>query len=235
MTFRAKVQVFALLPLTVAVPTGCDGEDPVIRQEIATLRTQAADLEKKNARLEADLKEARDKASRINFLGREVLSRNLQDAMPELRANLARAFPNMTVDPVSPGTISTPLDEQGFPYNTELNFGLSQKNGRGFNSYTINIKADREGKWFMPDLRAMAALQDNRSAETTPARQGGPTADAPRIIDWGQQNAGVGSVPAPAPAPPPSQPAPVDQPSRPSQPATQAPFPVQDSRTIQFD
>lgn len=231
------VRVFSLLPLLMAVLAGCDGEDPKIRQEVAALRTELGDLERKNARLEADLKEARSKAALSNFLGREVLSRNLQAVMPELRGNLTRAFPNLTVDPVSPGTISTPLDEQGFPYNTELSFGLSQGAGRGVTTYTINIKADREGKWYMPDLRAIAALQQDRrtadNGQAAQARQGGPAADGPRIIDWGEQNART--APAPAPAPPPSQPAPAAPAARPSQPATQAPFPVQDSRTIQFD
>jgi hypothetical protein len=229
------VRVFPFLLLLVAVLPGCDGEDPKIRQEVAELRTQLGDLERKNARLEADLKEARSKATLSNFLGREALGRNLQAVMPELRANLTRAFPNLTVDPVSPGTISTPLDEQGFPYNTELSFGLSQGAGRGVTTYTINIKADREGKWHMPDLRALAALQEHRSADNgQPTRQGGgPSADGPRVIDWGEQN--TGAAPAPAPAPPPSQPAPAAPSSRPNQPEAQAPFPVQDSRTIQFD
>lgn len=230
------VRVVFLLPALLAALTGCESEDPKTRQELAALRTEIGELQRKNTRLEAELKEARDKASRSVFLGRDVLSRNLEAVMPELRANLTRAFPDRKVDPVSPGTISTPLDEQGFPYNTELNFGISQKNGRGFNSYTINIKADREGRWQMPDLRTIAALEDRRSADGgQPTQQRGPAADGPRIIDWGEQN--TASAPAPAPAPPPQAgpAAPAAPPSRPSQPAAQAPFPVQDSRTIQFD
>jgi len=228
------LRVFPLLLLWVAVLPGCDGEDPKIRQEVAELRTQIGDLERKNARLEADLKEARSKATLSSFLGRDVLSRNLEAVMTDVRANLMRAFPNMTVDPVSPGTISTPLDAQGFPYSTELSFGLSPKGaGRRVTTYTINIKADREGKWQIPDLRAMAALNEHSTAERGPATPQAPAADGPRIIDWGEQN--PGAAPAPTHAPPPSQPAPAAPPTRPSQPTTQAPFPVQDSRTIQFD
>ncbi|MEX1044691.1 MAG: hypothetical protein WEC73_01060 [Chthoniobacterales bacterium] len=230
---RSIVRAIFALPLLGAVLAGCESEDPKIRQEIAELRTRLGDLDREKARLETELKEARSKAARSDFLGREVLGRNLESLMPELRATLTRAFPGLTVDPVSSSTISTPLDEQGFPYNTELTFGLSGGTGQRVSTYTINIKADREGKWRLPDLGAIAALQERRSGGGgQPAPQAGPAPNGPRLIDWGEQNAGAA---APAPAPPSSQPAPAAPSSRPSQPATQAPFPVQDSRTIQFD
>lgn len=234
MSCRALVRVFFLLPLLLAVVTGCESEDPKIRQELAALRTDLGELERKNARLEAELKEARDKAARSVFLGRDVLNRNLESLMPEMRATLTRAFRGLKVDPVSPGTISTPLDAEGFPYNTELSFGLSEGPGKRVFTYTINLKADREGRWQIPDLRAIAALQDRGTADSGPSTHRAPAADGPRIIDWGEQNAGSAPAPAAQPAPP-AQPAPAAAPSRPSQPAVQAPFPVQDSRTIEFD
>jgi hypothetical protein len=229
------VRVVFILPLLLAAVTGCESEDPKIRQELATLRTDLGELQRKNARLEAELKEARDKASRSVFLGRDVLRRNLESLMPELRATLTRAFRGLKVDPVSPGTISTPLDAEGFPYNTELSFGLSEGPGKRVFTYTINLKADREGRWQIPDLRAIAALQDHSTADSGPSPQGGPAAAGPRIIDWGDQNAGGARATAPATPAPQTQPPPAAAPSRPNQPAVQAPFPVQDSRTIEFD
>lgn len=233
-----------IIPLAALLAlAGCDAEDPKIRQEMAELRARLGELERDNARMTAELQEARSKALRVEFLTRDVLRRNLDDLMPQVRATLTRAFPGRTVDPVSAGTISTPLDPDGFPYNTELTFGLSEGPGRRVFTYTLNLKANQQGSWRLPELGAFAATLENPTAggrsvsqqSAAPQADAGfasPSADGPRIIDWGEQNAGSG---ANAPAPPrPAQPAPAAT-ARPSQPAVNAPLPVQDTRTIEFE
>lgn len=223
--------------------TGCDGDDPKVRQEMAELRTRLTELERDNSRLETALEEARSKAVQTDFLARDALRRNLDGIMPELRATLTRAFPGRTVDPVSTGTISTPLDADGFPYNAELSFGLSEGPGQRVTTYTLNLKADRQGQWRLPDLTAFAADAAPRRGGSAANRPAAPAAagSGPRIIDWGQENAGArGAItttapPNTAPAPPPAAPSVPSAPSAPSAPAPGAPFPVQDTRTIQFD
>jgi hypothetical protein len=230
------VRAALLLVLLLPALSGCESEDPKIRNEMAELRVRIGELERDNSRLSSQLEEARDKAARMDFVGRETLRQNLEEDMPELRATLARAFPGLKVDPVSPGTISTPLDQDGFPYNTELSFGLSEGPGRRVTTYTINIKADREGKWRQPDLGAIAALQTLRSTGgDAPAPAGAAAAEGPRIIDWGQTGTASGPPP-PSPASAAPQPPPDAAPTvLPTQPPVQAPFPVQDTRTIEFD
>lgn len=232
----ATLAALAVFPLF----TGCDGDDPKVRQEIAELRTRLTELERDNSRLETALEEARSKAVQTDFLARDVLRRNLDGIMPELRATLTRAFPGRTVDPVSTGTISTPLDADGFPYNAELSFGLSEGPGQRVITYTLNLKADRQGDWRLPDLTAFAADAAPRRGGSAANRPAAPPAggSGPRIIDWGQENAGARGAPPPtappnaAPAPPAAAPS---APSAPAAPAPGAPFPVQDTRTIQFD
>lgn len=233
-----------IIPLAALLAmAGCDAEDPKIRQEMAELRTRLGDQERDNARMTAELQEARSKAQQVEFLTRDVLRRNLDDLMPQVRATLTRAFPGRTVDPVSAGTISTPLDTDGFPYNTELTFGLSEGPGRRVFTYTLNLKANQQGSWRLPELGAFAATLENPAAggrsvsqpSAAPQADAGfasPSADGPRTIDWGEQNAGSGTS-ASAPLPP-AQPAPAAT-ARPSQPAVNAPFPVQDTRTIEFE
>lgn len=235
MPFLSMVRTIPLLALLLPVLAGCETEDPKIRQEMAEMRLRIDELEKENSHLDTQLEEAREKAARVDFLERETLRQNLERVMPELRGTLARAFPGLKVDPVSPGTISTPLDQDGFPYNTELSFGLSEGAGRRVTTYTINIKADRMGNWRQPDLGAIAALQNHRpTTGDNPSRSTAPTAEGPRIIDWGQPNSPAGPLPSQTPTAP--QPTPdAAPPARPSQPSVQAPFPVQDTRTIEFD
>jgi len=234
-SIRSIALATVLAPLLL---TGCDGDDPKVRQEMAELRTRLTELEREKSRLEASLEEARSKAVQADFLARDALRRNLDGMMPELRATLTRAFPGKMVDPVNTGTISTPLDTDGFPYNTELSFGLSEGPGQRVTTYTLNIKADRQGQWRLPDLAAFAADASTRRGGSAANRPSAPDpgASGPRLIDWGQENAGArGNAAAPPPptaAPPAAAPS---APSAPSAPAPNAPFPVQDTRTIQFD
>lgn len=212
--------------------TGCEPEDPKLRQEVAELRTRAAELERDNARMAAELSELRAKvAQQPDFLPAEALAARLRAHLPQVRAALSRAFAGHTVDPVNAGVVTTPLDDDARPYTSEITFGLSK--GQQIESYAIRISADRRGNWMVPDAGALAEIARGASASPAPQSVGaGRGAMAPggvRQIEWGDAQASMASSPAAAPQP---VSAPV---SPPAGTGGNAPFPVQDTRTIQFE
>ena len=223
---------FSIVLALAVLSAGCEPDDPKIRAEVAELRAKVAELEKKAA---AAREPAAAPAASTSGLSRETLRRSLDERMPALRAALTRAFPGYRVDPVNAATISIPQDSDYLPYSTEVSFGLSQ--GQSVASFSIRIGADRAGTWQLPDFEDLAASVGNlassgaNSPTTTGSAASGRGAmmdNNVRQIEW---NDGGG---APSSASPGRQPAP-EPPARPSQPSGNAPFPVQDSRTIQFD
>lgn len=226
----------------------CEPEDPKIRQELAGLRTREAELEKEVARLGAELADAkRHAAPRAQFLERAELKRRLDAQMSQLRAVLAKAFPDYRVDPVNAGTINTPLDEEAVIYTSELTFGLS-KGGR-ISNHTVLIAADRGGNWQVPSpehlaavagqLAASGATQERRQPQQqVSSGRGALNPGGPRVIEWPDQQQAGGTAPVAPQTYAPSQtqmPAAAPTGSRQSAPGGNAPFPVQDSRTIQFE
>lgn len=246
---RDKVSTAFLSVAAIAaalVFAGCEPEDPKIRQEVAELRARAGELEREVGRLGAELAEAKSKAApETGFLDHAELKRRLDSQMSQLRAALARAFPDFRVDPVNAGTITTPRDEDALLYTTEVTFGLS-KGGR-ISNYTVRIAADRGGNWLMPSPEVLGAVAGQLAASAPEPRQsqqqvtsgrGALNTGGPRVIEWPDQPQGS------APAQPPRQPYPPSQPQLPASPPSgtrpstsggNAPFPVQDSRTIQFE
>jgi outer membrane murein-binding lipoprotein Lpp len=226
-----------LLPAALAAAVllaGCEPDDPKVRAEVAELRAKVAELEKKNGETRTSATSTAAPASSAGGISRETLRRNLEQEMPELRAMLTKAFPDYRVDTVNAAAIVTPEDSDYLPYTTVLSFGLSQ--GQGIASFSIPIGADRAGNWKLPDIEDLAASVGNLASSGAGASmasgsgtsgRGAMMGNNVRQIQWDQNNAG---------APPPSsnnrEPAPAPQQS---QPSGNAPFPVQDSRTIQFD
>lgn len=227
----------------------CEPEDPKIRQELAELRTREAELEKEVSRLGSELTDAkRNAAPEAQFLERAELKRRLDAQMSQLRAVLAKAFPEYRVDPVNAGTINTPLDEEAVIYTTELTFGLS-KGGR-ISNHSLLIAADRGGNWQMPSPERLAAAAGHPAASTTsqehkqPQQQqvtsgrGALNPGGPRVIEWPDQprSGGAGPVAPQTHVPAqPQMPAAPPTASRQGTPGGNVPFPVQDSRTIQFE
>jgi hypothetical protein len=211
---------------TLLLFAGCEDLDVKVQAELAELRARTLELERDNSRLATDLREARSQVSAGDFLGREVLRGNLEGVLPELRAALTRAFPGQVVDPVNTGTISTPLDTDGFPYTTEVIFGLSGGAGQRVTTYTINIRADREGRWQLPELGAYAtgaATQSAAGADQPETTRTTGDLGATRVIEWDSGN-------------PTSQPLdPAAAGAAPAAASQSGPLPAQDSRVIRFD
>ncbi len=247
---RAKVLPAFLSVVAIAAAlavAGCEPEDPKIRQEVAELRARAGELEREVGRLGAEVAEAKNKAApETGFLDHAELKRRLDSQMSQLRAALARAFPDFRVDPVNAGTITTPRDEDALLYTTEVTFGLS-KGGR-ISNYTVRIAADRGGNWLMPSPEVLGAVAGQLAASAPEPRQpqqqqttsgrGALNTGAPRVIEWPDQPQGNAPAQPPRQSYAPSQPqSPAPPPSgqRTSTPGGNAPFPVQDSRTIQFE
>lgn len=241
-----RVAAAACAALLVAA---CEPDDPKIREEVAGLRARTAELERDNARMTAELADLRSKVTKqVEFLTTVELTRRLDSQMPQLRAALARAFPGYSVDPVTAGSVSTPLDEDALPYTSVVTFGLS-KGGR-ITSYNIRIAADRGGTWNLPAPETLAAAAGNLPAGGSERAQqpqqpqqqqvisgrGASMTSGVRQIDWGDNAGAQQQAPAPqqyAPPQAPPQPPPAGQ--RRAAPQGNAPFPVQDSRTIQFE
>lgn len=238
------LQISAALATALLV-AACEPDDPKIRQEVAELRTRAAELERDNSRMNAELAELKGKLTKqVEFLGTGELARRLDSQMPQLRATLARAFPGYTVDPVTAGAVSTPLDEDALPYTTEVSFGLS-KGGR-ISNFNVRIAADRQGEWILPSPEALAAAvgqlpsagAERQQQQTATSGRGAAMTTGVRQIEWGDTAGGAAPPPAqqhaPSQAPVPQRAAPPPA-QRQSAPSGNAPFPVQDSRTIQFE
>ncbi len=241
-----KFQIAAALAAALLM-AACEPDDPKIRQEVAELRTRTAELERDNNRMNTELAELKNKLTKqVEFLGTGELARRLDAQMPQLRTTLARAFPGYSVDPVTTGAVSTPVDEDALPYTTEVSFGLS-KGGR-ISTYNVRIAADRGGSWILPDPETLAAavgklpsggserVQQQTQQPATTSGRGAAMTSGVRQIDWGDTGSGAAPaqqyVPAQAPVPQPPVPPPAQ---RQSAPSGNAPFPVQDSRTIQFE
>ena len=231
---RLKTILLPAALATALLSGGCEPDDPKIRAEVAELRAKVAELEKKSGEARTSATSAAEPSSQAGGISRETLRRNLEQEMPELRAMLTKAFPDYRVDTVNAAAIVTPEDSDHLPYATVLSFGLSQ--GQGIASFSIPIGADRAGNWKLPDIGDLAASVGNLASSGAPMTSGSGTSgrgammgNNVRQIQWNDNNAG---------APPPSsynrEPAPEPAP-RQSQPSGNAPFPVQDSRTIQFD
>lgn len=216
---------------------GCEADDPKIRQEVAELRAKVAELEKKNASAGRSTSggAVATSAASSDTLSRETLRRNLEARMPALRAALTKAFPDYRVDPVNAATISTPQDSNHLPYSTEVSFGLSQ--GETVASFSIRIGADRSGNWQLPEFEDLAASVGNLASSGAVSPNEGEASSGRgarmdqnvRQIQW--NDGPTGGQPAAPPDPQPASVAPAQQ----RQPAANAPFPVQDSRTIEFD
>jgi outer membrane murein-binding lipoprotein Lpp len=217
--------------LAAVLLSGCESDDPKIQQEVTELRAKVAELEKQLATRMVSPARAEDSISR------ETLRRNLDNKMPALRATLTKAFPDYRIDPVSAATVSIPQDSDYLPYSTEVCFGLSQ--GQTVASFSIRIGADRAGNWQLPDLEDLAASVGNL-ASSGALSQGAPQQaglsgrgatmnNNVRQIEW---NNAASSSPIPADN---GQAQPDSAPQGQSQPAGNAPFPVQDTRRINFD
>lgn len=224
---------FSTVLILAALLGACEPDDPKVRAEVAELRARVAELEKKAGASREPAAAA--PATSASGLSRETLRRNLDERMPALRAALTRAFPEHRVDPVNAATISTPQDSDYLPYTTEVSFGLSK--GQSVASFSIRIGADRAGNWQLPDMEDLAAAVGNlASSGATPQTTAGPAASGRgammdnnvRQIEWNDGGA------APSSSSQSRQPA-QETPARTGQPSGNAPFPVQDSRTIQFD
>ncbi len=222
---------FSIVLALAALLGACEPDDPKVRAEVAELRAKVAELEKKAGASRESAAAA--PATSASGLSRESLRRNLDERMPALRAALTRAFPEYRVDPVNAATISIPQDSDYLPYTTEVSFGLSK--GQSVASFSIRIGADRAGNWQFPDMEDLAAAVGNlASSGSTPQTTAGPAASGRgatmdnnvRQIEWNDGGA--------APSSQSRQPA-EETPARTGQPSGNAPFPVQDSRTIQFD
>lgn len=231
--------LMATLALAGLLPGGCEPDDPKIRQEVAELRAKVAELEKGAAATrQANTPVAPVSAApATGSISRDTLRRNLESQMPALRAALTRAFPDYRVDPVNAAAISTPQDSDYLPYSSEVSFGLSK--GQTVASFSIRIGADRAGNWQLPDIEDLAASVGNLassgamspSSPSSGASGRGATMDNNvRQIQW--DNSGS-RAPVSGYSQPPPPPAGNNPPPR--QPAGDAPFPVQDSRTIRFD
>lgn len=242
-----RVTAAALAALLVAA---CEPDDPKIRQEVAGLRARTAELERDNARMNSEIADLRSKVTKqVEFLTTVELARRLDSQMPQLRAALARAFPGYNVDPVTAGSVSTPLDEDALPYTSEVSFGLS-KGGR-ITSYNIRVAADRGGTWILPAPETLAAAvgrlpaSSSERAQQQPQQQqvisgrGASMTSGVRQIEWGDNAGAPSQAPAPQqyaqPEPPPQPPPAPPAGQRRATPQGNAPFPVQDSRTIQFE
>lgn len=227
-----RVALLAALWLT----GGCEPDDPKVQKEVAELRARIAELERQKQATLARPDPAPAKPMNEG-IPRETLRRNLESQMPALRAALIKAFPDYQVDPVNAATISTPQDSGYLPYSTELSFGLSK--GQTVASFSIRIGADRSGNWQLPDFEDLAASVGNlassgaspgTSRETGSSSRGATMSDNVRQIRWDDNG---GSTTVDPRSQPPPEPREEPRPSR--QPSGNAPFPVQDSRTIQFE
>lgn len=220
--------------LLAGVLASCEQDDPKIRTEVAELRARVAELEKQGAGTKSAAAPDPSGSSSDN-LSRDTLQRNLDRQMPALRAALTKAFPEYRVDPVSAATISTPKDSDYLPYTTELSFGLSK--GQTVASFSIRIGADRSGNWQMPEFEDLAASVGNLASAGMPqgnsagaSGRGAMMNNNVRQIQW-PDGAGAPSSPYGQ-----SQPAPMPQEPMPQrQPSGNAPFPVQETRTVEFD
>ena len=224
---------FSIVLALAVLSAGCEPDDPKIRAEVAELRAKVAELEKKVAAAREPAAAA--PAVSASGLSRETLRRNLDERMPALRAALTKAFPGYRVDPVNAATISIPQDSDHLPYSTEVSFGLSQ--GQSVASFSIRIGADRAGTWQLPDFEDLAASVGNlassgatsqTTAGSAASGRGAMMNNNVRQIEWNDGGT------APSSSSPSRQPA-QETPARAGQPSGSAPFPVQDSRTIQFD
>jgi len=234
--FRAAHCV-AVASALALLPAGCEPDDPKIRQEVAELRAKVAELEKKGVGNRATAS-APAASSASDSIPRETLRRNLEDKMPALRAALARAFPDYRVDPVNAATVSTPQDSDYLPYSTEVTFGLSR--GQGTASFSIRIGADRAGNWQLPDVEDLAASVGNLASQgggSTPSTSSGISSrgagmgGGTRQVQWPEDTGARGSSSfGQSPAESRQQ-----EPQQTRQPAGSSPFPVQETRTIEFD
>lgn len=228
----------ALAAAVALLPSGCEPDDPKIRQEVAELRAEVAELEKKAATRGTTAAPTASAPAAGGGIPRETLERSLDDKMSVLRAALTRAFPGYRVETVNASRISTPQDSDYLPYSTELNFGLSK--GQNIASFSIRIGADRSGNWQLPDVEDLAASVGNLASPGVMTTQspasgisgrGAMMGGGTRQIQWPEQS----GAQAPSGDQQPiyqEQPAP-QSPSR--QPAGNSPFPVQETRTIEFD
>jgi hypothetical protein len=216
--------------LAACVLGACEPDDPKVRQEVADLRVKIAELEKQNAVRQSAQVAAQNT---LDSIPRETLSRSLEDKMPVLRTKLITAFPGYQVDTVNAATIVTPQDSDYLPYTTELSFGLAK--GPAVASFSIRIGADRGGNWQLPNVEQFAASVGNlassdAASQVGPSGRGATINNNVRQIEWG--NTG-GSLPAPSSY---SGQHPAEEiPQQSRQPSGNAPFPVQDTRTIQFE
>ena len=224
---------FSIVLILAAFLGGCEPDDPKVRAEVAELRAKVAELEKKAGAPREPAAAA--PAASASALSRETLRRNLDERMPALRAALTRAFPGYRVDPVNAATISIPQDSDYLPYTTEVSFGLSK--GQSVASFSIRMGADRAGNWQLPDMEDLAASVGNlassgATSQTTSGSgasgRGAMMDNNVRHIEWNDGGT------APSSSSPSQQPA-QETPARTGPPEGNAPFPVQDSRTIQFD
>lgn len=233
--FRSAPCLAAATTLAL-LPAGCEPDDPKIRQEVAELRAKVAELEKKGAnRATASAPPA---SSGGESIPRETLRRNLDEQMPALRAALARAFPGYRVDTVNASTVSTPQDSDYLPYSTELSFGLSQ--GQNIASFSLRIGADRAGNWKLPDFEDLAASVGNlasqggmstQSTSSGISSRGAGMGGGTRQVQWPEDTGTQGSSSfGQSPAESRQQ-----EPQQTRQPAGNSPFPVQETRTIEFD
>ena len=236
MIISRSVPCLAAATTLALLPAGCEPDDPKIRQEVAELRAKVAELEKKGGgRATASAPQA---SSGGDGIPRETLRRNLDEKMPALRAALARAFPGYRVDTVNASIVSTPQDSDYLPYSTEVSFGLSQ--GQNIASFSIRIGADRAGNWQLPDVEDLAASVGNLASQggaSTPSTSSGISSrgagmgGGTRQVQWPEENGAQGpSSFGQSPAESRQQ-----EPQQTRQPAGNSPFPVQETRTIEFD
>ena len=228
------IRSWALAPLACLVAS-CEPDDPKIRTEVAELRARVAELEKQGGGAKTTATPAPSGSSSDN-LSRDVLQRNLDRQMPALRAALTKAFPEYRVDTVNAATISMPRDSDYLPYTTELSFGLSK--GQTVASFSIRIGADRSGNWQMPEFEDLAASVGNLASAGMPqgnssgvSGRGAMMNNNVRQIQWNDGPGAAQQSPYGQTQPPamPQEPMPQRQPSG------NAPFPVTETRTVEFD